>query len=105
CILSLRLLRYIPSFPTRRSSDLDQSQSIHRRAGIANRLAPLQDFGALKFGKLVAANRSRDHAQRFQLAAEFVAPDDLLGFTGQQDRKSTRLNSSHQIISYAVFCL
>src|SRR5258708_12708044 len=23
----------------------------------------------------------------------------------QQDRKSTRLNSSHQIISYAVFCL
>src|SRR5258708_32005779 len=29
-----------------------------------------------------------------------VAPDD-----GYQDRKSTRLNSSHQIISYAVFCL
>src|SRR5258708_31888491 len=27
------------------------------------------------------------------------AHDDL------QDRKSTRLNSSHQIISYAVFCL
>src|SRR5574344_2850050 len=24
---------------------------------------------------------------------------------GQSDRKSTRLNSSHQIISYAVFCL
>src|SRR5258708_26713834 len=23
----------------------------------------------------------------------------------RQDRKSTRLNSSHQIISYAVFCL
>src|SRR5207244_11874611 len=23
----------------------------------------------------------------------------------QQDRKSTRLNSSHQIISYAVFCV
>src|SRR5258708_40363703 len=27
------------------------------------------------------------------------------GFIGHQDRKSTRLNSSHQIISYAVFCL
>src|SRR5207244_7530283 len=25
--------------------------------------------------------------------------------TGPPDRKSTRLNSSHQIISYAVFCL
>src|SRR5947208_12680261 len=29
----------------------------------------------------------------------FDAEDDV------QDRKSTRLNSSHQIISYAVFCL
>src|SRR5258708_20722732 len=27
------------------------------------------------------------------------------GFPGHRDRKSTRLNSSHQIISYAVFCL
>src|SRR3712207_6935222 len=26
-------------------------------------------------------------------------------FTGGQDRKSTRLNSSHANISYAVFCL
>src|SRR5947208_13010341 len=25
--------------------------------------------------------------------------------TAAEDRKSTRLNSSHQIISYAVFCL
>src|SRR5438552_16933758 len=27
------------------------------------------------------------------------------GFGTRRDRKSTRLNSSHQIISYAVFCL
>src|SRR5258708_9880267 len=27
------------------------------------------------------------------------------GSTWSRDRKSTRLNSSHQIISYAVFCL
>src|SRR3712207_6959600 len=27
------------------------------------------------------------------------------GKTGRQDRKSTRLNSSHANISYAVFCL
>src|SRR5258708_13582350 len=34
-------------------------------------------------------------------------PGDLmLGLVHRaQDRKSTRLNSSHQIISYAVFCL
>src|SRR3712207_7317936 len=28
-----------------------------------------------------------------------------LGLNGRQDRKSTRLNSSHANISYAVFCL
>src|SRR5256885_12754898 len=27
------------------------------------------------------------------------------GHAGNQDRKSTRLNSSHLVISYAVFCL
>src|SRR5258708_17011820 len=32
----------------------------------------------------------------------FGYPDMLVVW---QDRKSTRLNSSHQIISYAVFCL
>src|SRR5947208_13368869 len=42
-----------------------------------------------------------------QLEAQF--PDVVLivagGVEEQADRKSTRLNSSHQIISYAVFCL
>src|SRR5258708_29567214 len=33
-----------------------------------------------------------------------VSGDSNYGI-GFQDRKSTRLNSSHQIISYAVFCL
>src|SRR5258708_9757474 len=39
--------------------------------------------------------------------AEVVANVDpaLKRRTGRLDRKSTRLNSSHQIISYAVFCL
>src|SRR5258708_24930387 len=31
--------------------------------------------------------------------------DSTVAKTPQPDRKSTRLNSSHQIISYAVFCL
>src|SRR5258708_11846938 len=34
-----------------------------------------------------------------------VLADDLAGHRRERDRKSTRLNSSHQIISYAVFCL
>src|SRR5258708_27015217 len=32
-------------------------------------------------------------------------PTDGGSFPVSADRKSTRLNSSHQIISYAVFCL
>src|SRR2546430_12998681 len=34
---------------------------------------------------------------------DLAVGDDLLA--GPQDRKSTRLNSSHSQISYAVFCL
>src|SRR5258708_18801930 len=34
-----------------------------------------------------------------------TAPDAVSGAKTFLDRKSTRLNSSHQIISYAVFCL
>src|SRR5258708_24017862 len=36
-----------------------------------------------------------------QASRHKTSTDDL----GEGDRKSTRLNSSHQIISYAVFCL
>src|SRR3712207_8474357 len=39
-------------------------------------------------------------------SGEVVAPRPLVGErTGEKDRKSTRLNSSHANISYAVFCL
>src|SRR5258708_10214752 len=42
----------------------------------------------------------------FLVVADFVnwAKDNNIA-VGPGDRKSTRLNSSHQIISYAVFCL
>src|SRR5258708_23749251 len=38
------------------------------------------------------------------LHSEYNFFDRILNIFGR-DRKSTRLNSSHQIISYAVFCL
>src|SRR5258708_21393823 len=39
------------------------------------------------------------------LGGAFLFPEGaVIALTGS-DRKSTRLNSSHQIISYAVFCL
>src|SRR3712207_8509081 len=43
-----------------------------------------------------------------RLVEEDDAADELLGAVGREehlDRKSTRLNSSHANISYAVFCL
>src|SRR5687768_17672741 len=38
-------------------------------------------------------------------ASRVLAHPSLLALGDQQDRKSTRLNSSHGYISYAVFCL
>src|SRR5688572_32741628 len=34
-----------------------------------------------------------------------ITGDNMLGMLERRDRKSTRLNSSHSQISYAVFCL
>src|SRR5256885_9646754 len=42
--------------------------------------------------------------QFLEVAAPHAAGRSLLEMPGQ-DRKSTRLNSSHLVISYAVFCL
>src|SRR5256885_9873982 len=37
-------------------------------------------------------------------ASDNIARQIAAAITGQTDRKSTRLNSSHLVISYAVFC-
>src|SRR5256885_3576093 len=42
-------------------------------------------------------------AHFFDLLRYLVGPIEAVSATG--DRKSTRLNSSHLVISYAVFCL
>src|SRR5947208_9935806 len=45
---------------------------------------------------------------RFELHGNLLfvhREDEENGILSNSDRKSTRLNSSHQIISYAVFCL
>src|SRR5256885_15714115 len=46
----------------------------------------------------------RDAAAR-RLGGARVGQDVLPGRPSDRDRKSTRLNSSHLVISYAVFCL
>src|SRR5258708_15313216 len=49
--------------------------------------------------------RSGDGGLAAGLQAGDVAHQQLAVLLKLVDRKSTRLNSSHQIISYAVFCL
>src|SRR5947208_6905375 len=58
------------------------------------------------FRSRVAGERAR-LSDRRNPARRPRRPRQLVGRLRQsaQDRKSTRLNSSHQIISYAVFCL
>src|SRR3712207_7131388 len=53
---------------------------------------------------------SRDRAEGYAAGAKAGAPDaiqvaDRFHLLKNLDRKSTRLNSSHANISYAVFCL
>src|SRR5690606_40762055 len=103
---ALALLFFVPrscapraphSFPTRRSSDLlvldlgvglEQLMRLdHAPEGVRG------DALALEYASLDAGSVNGGHVLR---AAEAAA---------HLDRKSTRLNSSHVKISYAVFCL
>src|SRR5260221_7344326 len=43
-------------------------------------------------------------SRKFQREPSFAEFEETLQFS-ERDRKSTRLNSSHTVISYAVFCL
>src|SRR3954467_14953576 len=75
-----------------------------------------EDTLLVQRGKPVGVLRTHDLAPRVLIANSNLVPKwatpehfrelEALGLTMYgQDRKSTRLNSSHTIISYAVFCL
>src|SRR5256885_6421285 len=49
--------------------------------------------------------RSCSACVRPSFGARAAFSDHVAELPGTQDRKSTRLNSSHLVISYAVFCL
>src|SRR5947208_9869845 len=53
----------------------------------------------------LASWRMRTRVGLLVLGSTNARFDSWIGCSLSTDRKSTRLNSSHQIISYAVFCL
>src|SRR5256885_12055828 len=60
-----------------------------------------QPLMSLIFAETTTFGARTYRAQRRTLPREFVSVSTDFG----EDRKSTRLNSSHLVISYAVFCL
>src|SRR5207253_9448794 len=89
------------SFPTRRSSDLVEQrlEDLERRARVEGHAA---DEAAGPVVGVLHRAEPLEHAVDVR-ARLGVHGDDVR--PGRQDRKSTRLNSSHVAISYAVFCL
>src|SRR5437879_10334209 len=63
----------------------------------------LPDMDGLEVCRQIRADAQ---ARILMLTARGDAMDRVVGLEmGAEDRKSTRLNSSHRCISYAVFCL
>src|ERR1041385_5965165 len=68
--------------------------------------ASLRQTGAQAIGLPADVSRSADVDRALRdLTAALGPVDVLVNAHGISDRKSTRLNSSHGYISYAVFCL
>src|SRR5690606_39888713 len=85
---SYALRRSLPSFPTRRSSDLIAESAVFFSSGGAK---------ASKFLIPQPSQKSFNRSPSRKNCRPYLR--------ASIDRKSTRLNSSHVKISYAVFCL
>src|SRR5207249_7467010 len=97
--------RTLHSFPTRRSSDLVAPRRI-RRIGRTKFCGPQDNsLPVAQSHSIPCLRQTRRHNERMQ-----TQPSTAFGFEAfwnglkpkHKDRKSTRLNSSHVSISYAV---
>src|SRR5207253_11203660 len=97
--------RHLHSFPTRRSSDLGLRGGNHEVnvLGIQNLVTGGDVIVAIDG---IPVHRADDVVR---VVSSSLNPNDVAVFTivrdghSKKDRKSTRLNSSHVAISYAVF--
>src|SRR5256885_12867813 len=59
-------------------------------------------------GRVRVDGRTADQMRPLKITPDFISTAEgsvLIELGNTRDRKSTRLNSSHLVISYAVFCL
>src|SRR5690606_41160043 len=91
------------SFPTRRSSDLGKLLCF----GLPHKLGMRGDVHAFRHFELGSRMEQMPHGKLvFTAEKRFLGSEQMeYGIPDKGDRKSTRLNSSHVKISYAVFCL
>src|SRR5205807_3391379 len=97
--------RTLHSFPTRRSSDLAGPINVANNGStsIVNP-AVADDNSPLPRDRIGFRFNFYDNAQQVTGFGEPVAVPGSALTAFAQDRKSTRLNSSHLVSSYAVFC-
>src|SRR5688500_19949405 len=89
--------RVLHSFPTRRSSDLMETVWVFHAEGA--------HFAGGVFAATDQAEKWIAEHSLTGVLTEYRVGTGVLDWAVAQDRKSTRLNSSHLVISYAVFCL
>src|SRR5205085_12092442 len=97
--------RALPSFPTRRSSDLvvGEAEVQHAVALVDDEEAHLVQLDLVRTLQVQQAARRGDHEVGVLQARDLHLVRHAAHDVGDaQDRKSTRLNSSHSQISYAV---
>src|SRR5207249_9809151 len=99
----LRCPNALPHFPTRRSSDLERLAALPGITGV------WQVHGRCRVRFEEMMRMDIDYVRRcsfwLDLNILLLTIPAVISGRGAEDRKSTRLNSSHVSISYAVFCL
>src|SRR5207245_10786468 len=96
---------YLLSFPTRRSSDLMSFVYLAREVSTGHDVAIKVLSPKLATDRSSVERLQREAGLAMRLDHPNVCRILRLGESEDGDRKSTRLNSSHGSISYAVFCL